>query len=81
MYFSALGTLFITNRPSYDSDANTHGSAVDHSTAYTLSSCSSNVAMTPSFVGSRDLEHQSTTNFPVTRAKGNDDDHQLALVP
>lgn len=56
LYFSALGTLLITNRPSYDSDANTQGSAVDHSTAYTLSSCSSNVAMTPSFVGSRDLE-------------------------
>ena len=56
LYFSALGTLLITKRPSYDSDANTQGSAIYHSTAYTLSSCSSNVAMTPSFVGSRDLD-------------------------
>ena len=56
LYFSVLGTLFITNRPSYDSDAKTQGSADDHSTAYTLSSCSSYVAMTPSAGGLDDLK-------------------------
>ena len=56
LYFSVLGTLLITNLPSYDSDAKTHGSADDHSTAYTLSSCSSYVAMTPSAGGEDDLK-------------------------
>ena len=46
----------MTNLPSYDSDAKTHGSADDHSTAYTLSSCSSYVAMTPSAGGEDGLK-------------------------
>lgn len=59
-YLRARGTLLMTRRPSQLSEAKSQGSADDHSAAYTLSSCSSQVDTTLSFRGSLLLNHTQT---------------------
>ena len=55
-YFTERGTLLTMKRPSKLSDANVHGSDVDHTAEYTESSCSSNTPTTPSDSGCSELE-------------------------